>query len=184
MNNLPSKEQAHKLLNEYVRDNYQRLHAEMVAEGLEAYATKFEEDKQLWYITGLLHDLDYDQFPEEHVTKEIQWFKEWNYPEELIHAVSAHYWSKTNELPKTKLAAALIATDELAGFLYAYSLMRPNGFEGMEASSVKKKFKDKTFAAKIDRSEILFGIEKLTVDFNEHVSFLINVYKDKSFKLS
>lgn len=184
MKNLPSKEEAFKLLEEHVKDNYQKLHAQMVAESLKTYAQKFGEDEGLWYITGLLHDLDYFEFPEEHVTKEVEWFKQWNYPEELIHAVSAHYWRKTNVLPESRLAAALIAIDELAGFLYAYSLMRPNGWDGMEASSVKKKFKDKTFAAKIDREEILFGIEKLTVDFNEHVSFLINVYKDKSFKLS
>lgn len=177
MNNLPTKEEALKLLEDHVKDDYQKLHSKMIAAGLEAYATKFNEDTHLWYITGLLHDLDYFEFPDQHPLKSIEWFKEWNYPQELIHAVAAHYWKKTNELPQSKLAATLIATDELAGFLYAYSLMRPTGFEGMEASSVKKKFKDKTFAAKIDREEILFGIEKLNVDFKDHVDFLINVYK-------
>jgi len=178
MNNLPTKEEALKLLEDHVKDDYQRLHSKMVALGLEAYAAKFNEDKHLWYITGLLHDLDYFEFPDQHPLKSIEWFKEWNYPQELIHAVAAHYWKKTNEMPTSKLAATLIATDELAGFLYAYSLMRPSGFEGMEASSVKKKFKDKTFAAKIDREEIMFGVQKLDVDFKDHVDLLIDVYKN------
>lgn len=183
MSKLPTREEALKLLEEHVKDDYQQLHSKMIATGLEAYAEKLGEDKELWYITGLLHDLDYFEYPDQHPLESMKWFKEWDYPEELIHAVSAHYWKKTNEMPNSKLAATLIATDELAGFLYAYSLMRPNKFEGMEASSIKKKFKDKGFAAKIDREEILFGIEKLGVEFNEHVSFLINVYKNFFFTI-
>ncbi|MBI2414433.1 HD domain-containing protein [candidate division WWE3 bacterium] len=182
MAKLPTREEAQKILEEHVKDRYQQMHSKMIAVGLEAYAKKFGEDEKLWYITGLLHDLDYFEFPNEHPSESLKWFKEWDYPVELIHAVAAHYWKKTNEMPASKLAATLIATDELAGFLYAYSLMRPGGFEGMEASSVKKKFKDKTFAAKIDREEILFGIEKLGVEFKEHVEFLIEVYKGFDFK--
>jgi len=178
MNTLPTKEEALKLLEEHVKDDYQKYHAKMVALGLEFYAGKYKSDPQLWYITGLLHDIDYFEYPDQHPTESLKWFKEWEYPEELIHAVAAHYWKKTNEMPNSKLAATLIATDELAGFLYAYSLMRPTGFEGMEASSVKKKFKDKTFAAKIDREEILFGVNNLGIDFTEHVNNLISVYKD------
>uniref|UniRef100_A0A7C4TSA1 HD domain-containing protein n=1 Tax=candidate division WWE3 bacterium TaxID=2053526 RepID=A0A7C4TSA1_UNCKA len=177
MAKLPSREAAQKLLEQHVKDDYQKMHSKMVAAGLEAYAEKFGEDKDLWYITGLLHDLDYYEFPDQHPLESLKWFKEWDYPEELSHAVSAHYWKKTNEMPNSKLAATLISTDELAGFLYAYSLMRPTGWEGMEASSVKKKFKDKTFAAKIDREEIMFGVEKLGIDFKDHVDFLIGVYK-------
>jgi putative nucleotidyltransferase with HDIG domain len=182
MPKLPTREEAQKILEEHVKDNYQKMHSKMIAVGLEAYAQKFGEDSELWYLTGLLHDLDYFEFPELHPTESLKWFKEWDYPQELIHAVAAHYWKKTNEMPNSKLAASLIATDELAGFLYAYSLMRPGGFEGMEASSVKKKFKDKTFAAKIDREEILFGVEKLEVDFKDHVEFLIGVYKNYPFE--
>lgn len=175
MNNLPTINEAHELLKKYVTDEYQQHHAKMVATVLKEYAKKYNEDENLWYITGLLHDIDYQQYPDEHPFKSLEWFKQWNYPEPLIHAVSAHYFKKTNEEPKTKLAAALIACDELCGFLYAYSLMRPDGYKGMKASSVKKKFKDKGFAQKIDRTDITYGIEKLQVDFNEHVQFLIDV---------
>ena len=169
---------AQELLNEHVKDEYQKLHSKMVATGLKAYAQKLNEDENLWFITGLLHDLDYFEFPNEHPTKSIEWFKQWNFPDELIHAVEAHAHERTNVTPNSKLAGALLATDELAGFLYAYSLMRPEGFTGMKASSIKKKFKDKGFAKKIDREDIMFGIESFGVDFNEHVSFLIDVYQN------
>ncbi len=174
---LPTREEAKKLLEEHVKDDYQKLHVNMVANALEMYAKEYGEDLELWYITGLLHDLDYFEFPDEHPLKSLEWFKEWQYPEELIHTVAAHYWKKTGVQPASKLAAALIAVDELSGFLYAYSLMRPEHWEGMKPSSVSKKFKDKAFAAKIDREEVRFGVEKLGVDFSEHVQKLINVFK-------
>lgn len=177
---LPSREQALKLLEQHVKEPYQVLHAKMVAVGLEAYAEKFGEEKDLWYITGLLHDLDYFEFPTEHPKKSLEWFKDWNYPDELIHAVAAHAHERTGVEPETKLAAALIAVDELAGLLYAYSLMRPEGFKGMEVSSAKKKFKDKAFAAKVDREEIMFGVEKLGVELGEHIGFLIGVFQKQN----
>ncbi len=173
--NLPTRKNAQELLAKHVGDDYQRLHAKMVATALESYAKKLGEDTELWFMTGLLHDLDYFEHPDEHPKISMKWFAEWQYPEELIHAVAAHAHERTGVKPESKLAAALIATDELAGFLYAYSLMRPDGFTGMEAKSVRKKFKDKAFAAKIDRDEIMFGVEKFEVDFDEHVEFLIGV---------
>ena len=174
---LPTREEALKLLEEHVKDDYQKLHVKMVAAALEMYAKEYGEDLGLWYITGILHDLDYFEFPDEHPMRSLGWFKEWNYPEELIHAVAAHNWKRSGVQPESKLAAALIATDELSGFLYAYSLMRPEHWEGMKPSSVQKKFKDKAFAAKIDREEIMFGVEKLGVDFSEHIQKLIEVFK-------
>lgn len=175
---LPSRDQAKKLLGEYVQDQYQRLHSNMVANALEKYAELYSEDKELWYITGLLHDLDYYKFPDEHPKKSIEWFREWGYPNELIHAVEAHAFMRTGVKPESRLAKALIACDELSGFLYAYSLMRPTGFEGMKAKSVMKKFKDKAFAAKIDRTDINYGVTELGVDFKEHIDLLIGIFKE------
>lgn len=175
---LPSRVEALELLKEKVKDDYQRHHSEMVAKAMEAYAEKFGEDKELWYITGLLHDLDYYEFPDEHPAKSLEWFRELDYPEELIHAVEAHAFMRTGTEPETKLAAALIACDEMSGLLYAYSLMRPTGFVGMEVKSVKKKFKDKSFAAKVDRNDISYGMEKLGVEFGEHVGLLIEVFQE------
>ncbi|PIZ62840.1 hypothetical protein COY16_03455, partial [Candidatus Roizmanbacteria bacterium CG_4_10_14_0_2_um_filter_39_13] len=108
----------------------------------------------------------------------LKWFADWKYPVELINAVSAHaFGSKRTETPpKIPIDFALIACDELSGLLYAYSLMRPTGFDGMEAKSVMKKFKDKAFAAKIDRTEIKMGVDGLKLDMKEHMQKLIEVF--------
>lgn len=167
---LPTREKALELLNEYVKEPYQVLHAKMVADALARYATIYNEDTELWYITGLLHDLDYFKHPDVHPAKSLEWFRDWGYPEELIHAVAAHGIDLPRIKPDTNLAKALIATDELCGLIYANSLMRPTGMVGMEAKSVMKKFKDKAFAAKIDREEIRYGVDLLGIDLKEHIA--------------
>ena len=108
--NLPTKAEAQQLLEQHVQDTYQRHHALMVATAMEGYANLFQEDPNLWYVTGRLHDIDFEQHPESHPRESLQWFKTWNYPEALIHAVEAHaygYHGYTT-LPQTKLAAALL----------------------------------------------------------------------------
>ncbi|MBN1162200.1 lysine--tRNA ligase [Patescibacteria group bacterium] len=171
---IPSREEALDLLEKHVKDEYQLLHAKMVAKVMADYAEKLNENADLWYVTGLLHDLDYFEYPDEHPDESIKWFKKLGYDKNLINAVGAHSIKEPRIEPKTKLAAALIAIDELAGLLYAYYLMRPEGFSGMNAKSIKKKFKDKAFAAKVDRNEISYGIDKLGVDFGEHVMFVMS----------
>jgi predicted hydrolase (HD superfamily) len=175
---LPSKEEAEELLHDHVQDDYQRLHAHMVANALEAYAKKFSVSGQLWYITGLLHDLDYYEHPDEHPHKSLEWFNERNFPEELVHAVAAHASHRTQVEPQSLLAKTLMATDELAGLLYAYSLMRDTGFEGMEVKGAKKKLKDISFAAKVDRQEIYRGVELMQIELDEHIALLIDVFKN------
>lgn len=88
--NLPRKEEAQRVLERHVKDEYQRYHAQMVATALHGYAKSLTEDENLWYATGLLHDLDFEEFPDKHPGESLQWFKEWGYPIELIHAVEAH----------------------------------------------------------------------------------------------
>lgn len=178
LSKLPTKEEAHKLLEKYVADDYQRLHAKMVASVMEAYAKEHGEDPHLWYVTGLLHDLDYHLHPEEHPAVSLEWFNAWEYPESLAHAVAAHAHERSGIQPQTSMAAALCAVDEMSGFLYAYSLMRPEGFVDMKPKSVKKKFKDKSFAAKISRDDIEYGMSKFGKEFDEHVQFMIDVFKD------
>lgn len=191
---LPTREEALKLLSENVKDEYQILHAKMVGAAMEAWANTLRQaqgdtsgstqgDKsiniELWYLTGLLHDLDYYEYPNEHPGKSLVWFKEWGYPDELIHAVEAHAFGFNGFTikPQTKMAAALIACDELSGFLYAYSLMRPTRFEGMDVKGVEKRMKDKSFAAKINRDGIEFGISEFGVDRAEHIALLIETFK-------
>lgn len=180
MNTLPTREKALELLEEHVKEPYQLLHAKMVAAAMEYYARVYGEDENLWYITGLLHDVDYYEYPDEHPNQSLVWFAKWGYPEELIHAVAAHAQSsgRTDTLPSTQLDFALISCDELSGLIYAYSLMRPTKFEGMKAASVMKKYNTKAFAAKIDREEIQLGVTGLKLDLTEHIENLIKVFAE------
>ena len=172
---LPLKEEASALLHQHVRDEYQRLHARMVAAALEGYAGLYGEDATLRHVTGLLHDLDFEEHPDTHPAPSLAWFREWNYPEELIHAVEAHafgYHGFTTE-PRTRLAAAILACDELCGLFYAYRKMNPVRYGEMKASSIRKKFKDPGFAAKIDRPTIQMGCDRLGVTLDDHIANLI-----------
>lgn len=175
---LPTQAEAQALLEQHVKDDYQRLHAHMVATAMAGYAPKFGGDAHLWYLTGLLHDLDFNEFPETHPAESLKWFAAWGYPEDLIHAVEAHaygYHGYTT-LPRTKLAAALLACDEISGIFYAYRKMNPVRYGEMKASSIKKKFKDPSFAAKIDRATITLGCEHLGVAVDDHIANLITFF--------
>src|SRR3989344_8159043 len=119
---LPKKVEAQVLLEKYVEDEYQRYHAKMVANAMEGYANIFGDNSELWYITGLLHDIDFEKHPDVHPKESLTWFVQWKYPKELIHAVEAHAYGYNGftTLPETKLAAALMACDEISGIFYAY----------------------------------------------------------------
>lgn len=175
---LPTKEDAQRLLEQHVQDTYQRHHARMVATAMEWYASRFNEDPHLWCVTGLLHDIDFEQQPETHPAESLRWFKEWGYPDELIHAVEAHAYGYHGftTLPQTKLAAALLACDEISGIFYAYQKLNPVPYGQMKASSIKKKIKEPAFAAKVDRATITLGCEKLGVPLDEHVANLIAAF--------
>lgn len=178
--NLPSRKEAHELLEQHVRDVYQLYHAKMVAVAMESYSVSFNEDKDLWYITGLLHDIDFEEQPHTHPTESLKWFKDWGYPEDLIHAVEAHAYNYNgfNILPKTKLASALMACDELCGIFYAYQKLNPVPFKDMKPSSIKKKFDEKSFAVKIDRETVTRGCELLGVSLNDHIVNLIKGFQN------
>ena len=173
--NYPTQQQAHGVLEQHVQDQYQRYHARMVATAMAGYAELYNEDPDLWYATGLLHDVDFEEFPDKHPAVALGWFREWGYPEELIHAVEAHAYGYNGftTLPQTKLAAALLACDEMSGIFYAYLKINPQPFGQMKPSSIRKRFNEKNFAAKIDRSIILRGCEALGVGLDEHVDNLI-----------
>jgi len=187
---LPTRREAEEKLEFYVKDDYQIRHAKMVALACESYA-QFANDlpedlrknsSDLYYITGLLHDIDYFLYPEKHPKVSLKWFEDWGYPKELIHAVEAHAYgyNECDVLPKSHLASTLMACDELSGFLFAYSLMRPTGFEGMESRGVVKRLKDKSFAAKINREDIYRGVQYLNVSLEDHIARLIEVFKNQN----
>jgi len=175
---LPSREEAQQILEQYVTDEYQRFHAQMVAAAMEGYAKLYDEDLDLWYITGLLHDLDFEQHPNTHPAEELKWFKEWGYPDELLHAVEAHAYGYNGfaTVPQTRLAAALLACDEITGIFYAYQQLNPVSFGEMKASSIKKRFKDEKFAAGVDRDIVQRGCDALGVDLDEHIQNLIHSF--------
>jgi len=166
------------LLEAHVRDAYQRHHALMVATAMDGYARAFDCDPHLWYVTGLLHDLDFEEYPDLHPAESLKWFREWNYPEDMIHAVEAHAYGYHGftTLPKSKLAAALMACDEICGIFYAYRKLNPVRYGEMKASSIKKKLKEPAFAAKVDRNTIYLGCEHLGVLLEDHVSNLIRFF--------
>ncbi len=175
---LPSIPEANALLEEHVHDAYQRHHALMVATAMDGYARTLACDPHLWHVTGLLHDLDFEQHPDLHPAESLKWFRVWGYPEDLIHAVEAHaygYHGYTT-LPRSKLAAALLACDEISGIFYAYRKLNPVRYGEMKASSIKKKLKEPAFAAKVDRTTILLGCEHLGVPLDDHVANLIRFF--------
>jgi predicted hydrolase (HD superfamily) len=175
---LPTRAEAHALLEKHVADDYQRHHALMVATAMEGYAGLLQQEADLWYLTGLLHDLDFGEHPDLHPAESLRWFREWGYPEDLIHAVEAHAYGYHGftTLPRTKLAAALLACDEISGIFYAYRKLNPVRYGEMKASSIRKKLKEPSFAAKVDRNTIFLGCEHLGVPIDAHVENLIRFY--------
>ena len=142
---------------------------------MEAYAVKYNENQEEWAIAGLLHDADYEAFPDKHpgvIVEKLNTMGE----VKIAHAISAHY-TKWNVPYETLLDKALLACDELTGFIVACCQVRPDGITSLEPKSVVKRLKDKGFAAKVDREEVYKGIELLGVELNEHIHFIIDVLR-------
>ena len=168
-----NREQALAILKEFTQSESLLKHAYAVEAAMRAYARKFGEDEELWGVVGLLHDFDYEKFPDEHPMKGSEILKEKGVPEEIRTAILGH--ANFSGVPRqTLMAKTLYAVDELCGFLVAVTLVRPNKSIGeVKVKSVKKKLKDKSFAAKVNRQEIKEGAEEIGVPFEEHVEFVI-----------
>lgn len=168
-----SRAEAQDIFDELIQSVSLRRHCRTIELVMEAYAKKLGEDADKWAITGLLHDADYERYPEEHpqiIVKKLRDMGE----EEIAYAISAHY-TKWGVSYDHLLDKALLACDELTGFIVACALVRPTRIEGMKPKSVRKKLKDKKFAAKVEREEIMTGVELFGVDLNEHIAFIIEV---------
>jgi len=171
-----SREEAWKLLCEYTQSENLRKHALAVEACMRYYARFWGEDEELWGITGLLHDMDYDQHPslEEHPFVGMEILREKGYPEEVVRAVGAHA-DHTGIPRQTRMEHTLFACDEMTGFVTAVALVRPNKkLAEVDASAVRKKMKDKAFARAVNRDELLRGAEEIGVPFDEHVQNVIN----------
>jgi predicted hydrolase (HD superfamily) len=158
-------------------------HARAVEVVMRAAATEYGDgaDPDVWAITGLLHDADYDQWPDEHPRRIVDWLRE-RREDEIAQAVSVHQ-TAWGIAPETMLDKCLLACDELAGFIIACSLVRPEGIATLKPKSVKKKLKDKAFAAKVDRDIIRNSVELLDVDFDRHIQFVIDALKPHAEEL-
>ena len=171
----PTREEAWTLVCEWTESESLRRHMLGVEAAMRAYAREFGEDEDLYGVTGLLHDLDYERYPDlgtGHPREALKLFEESGYPPELIEAVAGH--ATFLGVPReTRMAKTLFAVDELSGFIAACALVRPTGIEGMAPKSVKKKLKQPSFAAGVNRDEVQQGAEELGVDFTEHVAFVI-----------
>jgi predicted hydrolase (HD superfamily) len=156
-----------------------------VEAAMRAYARRQAEDEDLWGITGLVHDLDYERFPDPdtgHPRMALDELRRRRYPEPLLDAVAGH--AEYLDVPRTTvLAKTLFAVDELAGFVSACALVRPTGIEGLKPKSVRKKLKQPSFAAKVDRDQIRRGIEELGVDENEHIQVVIDAMAARASEL-
>ncbi|MHB8654544.1 MAG: HD domain-containing protein [Terriglobia bacterium] len=169
---------AWNLLCEYTKSESLRKHALAVEACVKAYARKFGEDEEKWGVVGLIHDFDYEVYPNapDHPLKGSEILKERGYPEELRRAILGH--ADYTGVPRdTRLAKTLFACDELAGFITACSLVGPERIASLEAKSVRKRMKDKAFARSVNREDITKGAEELGVTLDEHIAFCIEAMR-------
>jgi len=170
--NFPTREQAFNLLKKYNKNENLIKHALAVEGVMRYFARKRGEDEEKWGIIGLIHDLDYEQFPEEHCRKTEEILTENNWPQEYIRAVVSHGWGICSDIePKTELEKVLYTIDELTGLVVTTALVRPSkSVMDLNANSVKKKWKDKRFAAGVDRSIIDKGAQMLGMERTELIT--------------
>ncbi|MFQ5746094.1 MAG: HD domain-containing protein [Gemmatimonadota bacterium] len=181
---MPAREQALALMHEYTPSEKLRRHMLGVEAAMRAYARKQGADEDLWGLTGLLHDFDYERWPNdghaadrEHPSEGVRILRDLGYPEEMCRAILAHA-EYTGVEPDGAMARTLRAVDELTGFIVACSLVRPNGITDLTPKSVKKKMKDRAFAAAVDREAIRTSTEELGEDLTEHIAFVIGALQD------
>lgn len=177
-----SESEAQDLLYSMTETESLRKHAHTVSVVMKALALKFGENEEKYAVTGLLHDADYEKFPERHPHIIVEKLKEIG-EDEIAHAIAGHYtiWN----VPRNSLLdKSIVAADELTGFIVAASLVRPTGFDGMNAKSVMKKFKTSTFAAKVDREEVRRGAALIGMELNDLITFIIGVLAENKESLN
>jgi predicted hydrolase (HD superfamily) len=179
-----TRDQAWAQLCEWTKTDALRKHARAVEIVMRAAAHRYGEgagEEERFGIAGMLHDADYETWPEDHPKRIVAWLREQG-EDAIAHAVSAHY-TKWNVPYESKLDRALLACDELTGFVGACCFVRPDGIASLEAKSVLKKLKDKSFAAKVERAEVTAGAELLGVDLAVHVDFVIGALRPHAAEL-
>jgi len=187
---LPAREDTLALMREYTASESLRKHMLAVEGAMRAYAQKFGEDEERWGITGLIHDFDYERFPneahsptEEHPSEGVRVLRSKGYPEDILQAILGHA-QYTNTPRESKMAKTLFAVDELTGLITATALVRPTkSVHEVDAKSVRKKMKDKAFARGVNREDVVNGANELGVDLDEHIAFVIAAMQARSADL-
>jgi predicted hydrolase (HD superfamily) len=180
-----SRQDAWDLLCEWTESDSLRRHMLAVEAAMRVYAPRFDGDVELWGLTGLMHDLDYERYPDlsdGHPRYALRELEARGYPPELVRAVASHadFLGVSRDSPMEK---CLFAVDELCGFVLAVAYVRPEGLQGMTPKSVKKKLKQPSFAAAVNREELLHGAQELGVDFDEHLTIVIGALAEKQDEL-
>lgn len=179
------RKEAINLLKKYNKEEFHVRHALTVEEVMRYFAKEKGQDEEFWGLVGLLHDVDFEQYPEEHCKKAPELLKEINASEEMVHAICSHGYGICSEIkPKHEMEKILFAVDELTGLIWAAAKMRPSkSTKDMEVSSLKKKFKDKKFAARCSRETIKQGAEQLGWELNELFEKTILAMRDCEDKI-
>lgn len=179
--NLMSLEEAHLLLNDWVPNNRLRLHMKQVAAIMKAWAIEKENaDEQTamkWELAGLLHDADWEKYPDDHCKIIIEELEKRNIDPEIIHCIASHGPAYFGVEPLNTMDKMIYAMDELSGFIHAAALIRPTQYEGMDTKSVLKKFKTPSFAAQVNREEVTDAISRIDTSIEELISFIIEHQK-------
>lgn len=175
--NLLSLEDAHTLLNEWVPNEKLRLHMKQVAANMKAWAIEREKaDEQTalkWELAGLLHDADWEKYPDDHCRVIVEELERRNIDPDVIHCIASHGPAVFGVEPVNNMDKMIYAIDELSGLIHAYSLLRPGGYEGMEVKSIKKRLKEKAFAAQVSREDIADAVSRIDVTLEEMIEFII-----------
>jgi predicted hydrolase (HD superfamily) len=175
--NLLSREAAMELFNEWVLNPKLKIHMFQVAHLMKSWALGKQnldaKSQWMWEMSGLLHDADWDQWPELHCIKIIEHLEHLQVDPEVMHAIASHGPNHFGVEPINQMDKMLFAFDELSGLIHAYSLMRPNGYEGMDIKGVKKRLKEKSFAANVSREEIQDAANRAEIPLDELISFII-----------
>ncbi|WP_243027932.1 HD domain-containing protein [Thermus albus] len=177
---MPSFAEALALMEAWTESESLRRHMRAVEVAMRAYARRFGGDEELWAMAGVLHDMDYEKYPDEHPYRGVEELRRLGYPEEVLEAILGHA-SYTGVPRRTLMAKALFAVDELTGLITAAVYVRPDrSILGLELPSLKKKFKDKAFAKGVNREEIVTGAEDLGFTLDEHMAFVLNAMKGEA----
>lgn len=182
--NLMSLEEAHLLLNEWVPNEKLRLHMKQVAANMKAWAIEKEgADEQTalkWELAALLHDADWEKYPEDHCRVIIEELEKRNIDPEVIRCIASHGPKVFGVEPESKMDKMIYAIDELSGFIHAAALIRPTLYEGLEVKSVLKRLKTASFAAQVDRNDITDALSRIDITLEELIQFVIDHQKDVS----